>query len=167
MGKDVTQAAAEYFTTPTAETETGILAAVNGLIVAEGGSIAIATGLNFSVRGNMSAEPVIGSNTYADIAEGRILVDGQITALFENETMLDYFLNEDEVSILVALSANPQAAADFMTFSLPRVKFGGADPDDGDKQLVQTLPFTALLNTAGGAGTDSEESTLAIQDSQA
>jgi hypothetical protein len=167
MGKDVTKAGAAYYTSPAAETETGVLAAVNGLLVAEGGSLAIVTGLNFSLRGNMSAEPVIGSNTYADIAEGRILVDGQLTALFENGTMLDYFLNEDEVSLLVALSASPAAAADFMTFSLPRVKFSAADPDDGDKQLVQTLPFAALLNTTGGAGTDSEESTIAVQDSQA
>lgn len=167
MGVDVTKAAAEYFTTPTAETETGVLAAVNGLVVVQGTPVAIVTGLNFSVRGNMSAEPVIGSNVYADIAEGRIVVDGQATVLFEDDTMLDYFLDETEVGLIVALSASPAAAADFMTFALPRVKFGGADVDDGDKQLVQSLPFTALLNVAGGASTDDEESTMAVQDSQA
>jgi hypothetical protein len=32
LGKDVTTAGAQYFTTPTAETTTGILAAVNGLL---------------------------------------------------------------------------------------------------------------------------------------
>jgi hypothetical protein len=32
---------------------------------------------------------------------------------------------------------------------------------------VQTLPFTALFNSAGGSGTSTEQSTIAIHDSQA
>lgn len=167
MGKDVTKAASAYYTTPTAETETNIKAAINGIMTAEGTSIAVLTGISITVNGNMSAEPVIGSNTYAGISAGRVLVSGQVTALFENDDLLDYFLNEEEVSLMVALAGGSAAAADFLTFALPRVKFGGADKDDGDKQLIQTLPFTALLNTAGGTGTDSEETTLAIQDSAA
>ncbi len=39
--------------------------------------------------------------------------------------------------------------------------------DDGEKGLVLTCPFTALRNTSGGAATASEDTTLAIQDSQA
>jgi hypothetical protein len=50
---------------------------------------------------------------------------------------------------------------------LPRVKVGGADVDDGDKSLVRTLPFTALYNDAGGAGSSSEQTTISVQDSQA
>ena len=71
------------------------------------------------------------------------------------------------MSLVAALSASPAAAADFLALSLPRVKFGDASKDDGDKAIVQTLPFTALLNVAGGSGTSSEESTIAFQDSQA
>lgn len=167
MGKDVTTAGAQYFTTPTAETETGVLAAVNGLLAAQGGAVALVTGLSLNINGNMSAEPVVGSNTYADITEGRILVSGQLTALFQDATIRDYFLNETEVSLMAALSAAPSAAADFLALALPRVKFGGASKDDGDKALIQTLPFTALLNVAGGSGTSSEETTIAFQDSQA
>jgi hypothetical protein len=65
------------------------------------------------------------------------------------------------------LGTSPAAAAEFMAFSLPRVKFGGADKDDGDKSIVQTLPFTALENVAGGAGTSSEATTFWVQDSLA
>jgi hypothetical protein len=54
-----------------------------------------------------------------------------------------------------------------VSFVLPRVKLGSADIDDGEKNLSQTLSFTALYNSAGGAGTSSEQSTLVIQDSQA
>ena len=167
MGKDVTTAGSAYFTTPTAETTTGVLAAVNGLLVAQGGAVATVTGFNFSVKGSMSAEPTVGSNTYSDIAEGRILVDGQITAQFDGATMRDYFLNETEVSLMVALGASNSAAADFVAFCLPRIKFGDAAKDDGDKMIVRTMPFTALYNSAGGSGQDQEKTTLYMQDAQA
>ena len=68
---------------------------------------------------------------------------------------------------MAALSASPAAGADFLSFALPRVKFGGAAKDDGDKSLVQTLPFTALFNSAGGTGQGTEQTTMYIQDSQA
>lgn len=170
LGKDMTPASgasAPYFTSPTAETSTGVLAAVNGLLIAQGGAIANVTGLNFSLKGNMAAEPVVGSNVYADIAEGRILVDGQLTALFENVTMRDYFVNETEVALAVVLATGSGGTADFMTFTLPRIKFGGASKDDGEKNLVQTMPFTALYHASGGSGVNHEQTTLAAQDSQA
>lgn len=167
MGKDLTTAGAEYFTSPTAETSTGILAAVNGLLIAQGGAVALLTGLEINLAGNMTAEPVVGSNTYPDISEGPIVVNGQITALFQDATIRDYFLNETEVAIAAVIAASPAAAASFVGLTVPRIKFGDASPDDGPKSLIRTLPFEALYNSAGGAGTSSEQTTLSIQDSDA
>lgn len=167
LGKDITTAASEYFTTPTAETSTGIVAAANGLLVAQGGAIALLTGMEISLAGNMSAEAVIGQNTYPDIAEGPIVVNGQVTALFADATIRDYFLNETEVALVAVVSASPAAGADFVGFTLPRIKFGDAAKDDAAKSLVQTLPFEALYNSSGGAGTSSEQTTISIQDSAA
>lgn len=167
IGKDITTAGAEYFTTPTAVTSTGVMAAVNGLLVAQSGLSANVTGASISLDGNMSVEPVIGSNTYVDIAEGRILVSGQITALFQDAVMRDYFINETEVSLAIALSASSAVGSDFISLALPRIKLGGADIDDGDKSLIITMPFTALYNSAGGAGVQTEQTTIQIQDSQA
>ena len=167
MGKDETTAGAEYFTSPIAASTSGILAAVNGIMVSQGTAIAVLTGMNIQLAGSMTAEAVVGSNTYPDIAEGRILVSGQATALFTDATLRDDFLNETEVSLQIALSTSGLAAADFVTLTLPRVKFGGADKDDGDKSIAQTLPFTALYNVNGGAGVQSEQTTLQIQDSLA
>ena len=70
-------------------------------------------------------------------------------------------------AIAAAFTTAGTAAADFVSFVMPRVKLGSADIDDGEKNLSQTLSFTALYNSAGGAGTSSEQSTLVIQDSQA
>jgi hypothetical protein len=167
LGKDITTAGAEYFTSPTAETSTGIAAAPNGILLAQGASIATLTGLDLTLDGNMTAVPVIGSTTYADVAEGRIVVSGTFTGLFDAATLRDYFINETEISLVAVLPVSSAAGADFVAVTLPRVKVGGADLDDGDKSLVRTLPFVGLYNAAGGAGTTSEQTTISFQDSQA
>jgi hypothetical protein len=167
LGKDITAAGAEYFTSPTTETTTGIAAAANGIMVAQGAAIATLTGLQLALDGNMTAEDVIGSTTYQDIAEGRILVSGTATGLFDSATLRDYFLNETEVSLVAALPVSSAAAADFVVVTLPRIKFADASKDDGDKSIIRTLPFTALYNVNGGAGVSSEQTTIYFQDSQA
>lgn len=170
MGKDVTTAngaSAPYYTSPTAMTTTGVVAAVNGALVVNGTPVAVVTGLSININGNMTADAVVGSNTYPDIFEGTVSVDGQFTAFFESGTMRDYFVNETEISLVAAFTTGSSAAADFIAIALPRIKVGGADKDDGQKGLVQTFPFTALENTSGGSGTSSEASTIVFQDSQA
>ncbi len=170
LGKDVTNASgasAPYYTSPTAETTSGVLAAVNGLIAVQGAAVATLTGLSLSIAGGMEAQPVAGSNVYADIAEGRVRVSGQFTALFESITMRDYFINETEISLFAAFATGTSAAADFVSFEIPRIKVGGASKDDGEKNLIQTFPFVALYNGAGGAGISSEQTTIVIQDSLA
>jgi len=57
--------------------------------------------------------------------------------------------------------------SDFILFNIPRLKFTGSSKDDKSQALVQTLPFQALLNTAGGAGIGSSATTLEIMDSLA
>lgn len=169
MGKDITTASAEYFTSPTAQTTTGILAAVNGAIYVAGVVVANITGMNFTINGNMTGGAVVGSNTKPDIFEGRIQVSGQITAFFESATLRDLFINETLASINCVFTTANTAAADFVAFSFPSVKIGGAKKDDGDKGLIQTLPFTALLNSTGGTATtlSTLKTTLTIQDSAA
>lgn len=167
MGKDVTTASAQYFTNPTAQTTTGLLAAVNGELRVAGESVATLTGLTLNIASNYSGDPVVGSNTVPFMFAGRVVVTGQATAYFDSVTLRDAFFNETEVEIIGAFTANNDANAPFMSFVLPRVKIGGASKNDGEGGLVQTLPFQALLNTAGGSGTTSEQTTIVIQDSAA
>ena len=164
MGKDVVTADAQYFTAPTAATTSGVVAAVNGAVIVNGARVANITGMNFTVNGGMSAEPVVGSNSYPDIFEGRVTVSGQITAFFEDHTYFDLFDAESEVAVACAFTTTSAKDSDFISFVFPRVKFGSADRDDGEKGIVQTLAFTALYN---GSGTNSDVTTFAIQDSLA
>lgn len=168
MGKDLgSSGTAQYFTTPTAPGSTSVVSAVNGVLVVSGTPVAVLTGLSFTISGNYSAEPIVGSNTYSDIDRGRVKVQGQATIKFLDATFRNYFINETE-AVLVAAFANSVAdAADFITFTFPRVKFNANDKDDGEKAIIQTVPFKALVDTTGGAGTSREATTLMIHDSAA
>lgn len=166
-GKDVTTAASAYYTSPTALTSTGVVAAVNGVLTVAGTAVALVTGMSIKLDGGLSGDPVVGSNTIPQQFNGPVKVGGQLTAYFQDATLRDLFINETEAALAVALTTANTAAADFVTFVLPRVKIGGASKSDGDKGIIMTLPFTALLNSSGGAGTSGEASTIVVQDSQA
>jgi hypothetical protein len=165
MGQGVTVAGAQYFTTPTAATTTGLLAAVNGVVAISGSPVAVLTGLSISVQSARSGDAVVGSNVVPTMFPGRILASGQATAYFEDTTLRDAFLNETEVEILVALSASNDAAANFVAIALPRCKMNGHTVNDGESGLVATIPFQALLPTTGGSGVANELSTIVLQDS--
>lgn len=167
LGGDITTAGSQYYSTPTGETTTGIEAAVNGVVQAQGSTIALLTGLTLNGKGNMSGEAVVGSNTFPDILEGEMEVEGSATVLLTDGTFRDYFINETEVALAAALAATPAAAADFLAFSLPRVKLTSITPNDGAKGIQLTCGFVALRNSAGGASTASEDTTLVVQDAQA
>ncbi len=167
VGKDVTTSASEFFTSPTALTTTGVMAAVNGVVRAGGATVANVTGMTIDIVSGQSGEPSVGSNTVAFQAAGRVLVTGQVTMSFDSTTMRDAFYNETEISLYAVFTADNTANADFIGFSIPRLKVGGATRDDGEKTIIVTLPFQALLNTAGGAALATDLTTITIQDSAA
>jgi hypothetical protein len=168
MGLNATNYAAgsaPYFTAVLAAATSGVLAAVNGALYVQGTKIALLTGMDFNIAGNLTSEAVVGSNVKPDIFDGKVVVTGNMTVYFQDATFRDYFQNETEVSINAAFTTSNDANADFLAFSMPRVKVGGASKDDGDKGIIQTMPFTALFNTAGGSTVNTEATTLSIQDS--
>jgi hypothetical protein len=167
MGQGVTAAASQYFTSPTAATTTGLAAAVNGVLAIDGTPYATLTGLTMNVQSNRSGDPVVGSNVVPTLFPGRILVSGQATAYFDSVTLRDAFLNETEFELILALSTDNTATANFITFALPRVKANGHTLNDGEGGLVATIPFQALLPSAGGSGFSNELTTIAIHDSSA
>lgn len=168
-GKDHGQVpgSTRYFTSPTALSSSGVVAAVNGVLRVGGVTMASVTGLNFDIDASFTGDPVVGANVVPTQFAGRVKVSGQFTAYFEDGVIPSAFFDETELGIQVALTTSNDAAAEFVSFSLSRVKLGGADKADSDGGVVRTYPFTALLNSAGGSGTAHEQSTIAIQDSLA
>lgn len=151
-------AQAPVFATPAAATASNILAGVNGSLSVAGAPSAIITQLDFTVSNNLNSQPVVGSNVVPEIFYGRTVVNGTLSAYFENQTMLNYFLNETEVALAAQLDdAN---GTDFMCFRFNRVKLMGATKTVGpDGGVILQSPFQSLLSS-GQTGFDDGSITI-------
>lgn len=163
MGKDLSvKGTSQYFSSPTATGTTGIFAAVNGALIAQGSPVALVTSADFSIDRSLAGAVVVGSNNQADIFADMIRVSGSISVYFTDTTFRDYFDNETEVSLVIALTTSDAKNADAMSFTIPAVKFSGFTKADAASAIVATMPFTALLNNVTSGGLP--ETTIQIQD---
>ncbi|NHZ41824.1 phage tail tube protein [Massilia aquatica] len=167
QGQNAVTNVGQYFTNPLPVTATSTMASVNGVLRVGGMTVANVTGLSIDIAAAQTGEPTVGSNTVTFQAAGRVIVTGQITATFDSTALRDAFYNESEISLYAVFTSDNTGAADFIAFSIPRIKIGGASKDDGEKAIIQTFPFQALLNNAGGAALATDLTTIAIQDSAA
>ena len=136
-------------------------------LIVNGAQVAIITGAGITIAPTFDGPPVVGSNTIPALVAGPVSVSGSLSAYFQDATLRDLFRNETECSLVLALTSDNTATSKFLVFVLPRIKIGGANKTDGEVALIQTLPFQALENIAGGAGTTSEATTITIQDTDA
>lgn len=166
MGKDLTKTGTtQYFTSPTAAGITGIFAGVNGVVLYNGVKVAVITDASVNINSDMTDAVVLGSNSIADVFEGRVTVDGSMSVYFQDATFRDVFNDEVEVSIVFALTANNAKDSDFATISLPRVKLGSFTKADSMDGVIASCDFTALLQGTNTSG--KETTTVMIQDSAA
>lgn len=163
MGKDMSVSGSQYFSSPTAETTSGIFAAVNGTLRLGGADVAIVTGAQLNLAGNMQTSAAIGSNTTPLISQGRVMLSGQLMVHFTDSTFLSNFVNEDELALNIVMTASSAVNAEFVNLNIPRIKLGSADVDDGEKGLIQTMSFQALKYIGGATTIDA--TTMSMQDS--
>lgn len=156
---------APFFTSPTDPTSTGILAAVNGLLMVAGTAIGVVTGLNVQMNLNPSSNPVVGQDFVPEIFLGSANVTGQLTAMLQDNVLVNDFINETEVSLLAFLKVSSAANPAAMSVYLPRLKFGDAGVDvQGQAEQTVTLPFQALKYTGSADGVPN--TTIQIVDSE-
>lgn len=158
---------AQYYTSPTALTSSSVLAAVNGLVASAGSGIASLTGLSLEVNSPYAGNPVVGSNVVPFLFAAPVTVSGQFSAYFDGVTFRDAFINETEIDLIGAFTADNTATAAFIAFALHRLKLTSATKSDAADGIVLTCGFEALLNSAGGTGIATEATTIAFQDSAA
>jgi len=109
----------------------------------EGGTtIAVVTGLDFTLNNNISPLQVLMQDAAVGLAEGRANITGTLTAYFTDVSLLDKFVNETISSIEVTLT-DPDGNS--LTFYFPRIKYTGGDvPVNDEGPVTISLPFTAL-----------------------
>lgn len=169
MGRDMEvyeDSNAPFFSSPTAETTTGIFAAVNGLLRVNGSVVGVVTGLSIQANLNPSSDPVVGQNFVPEIFLGTANITGQITAMFESGDLIANFTDEDEIDILAYLTTTSAVNSPACTIYLPRVKLGGADiAVQGLGSQTLTMPYQALKYAGSTAGV--EQTTIRFCDTEA
>lgn len=166
MGKDLSvKGTTQYFTAPSAQNTNGIFAAVNGAMIVAGVPVALITSADFAVERAQENATAVGSNAIAEIFTGRISATGNLNVYFMDAQFRDYFDAETPVSIVMALAADNSPTAQFVSFTLPKVKLNTHTVDDGELGLTATMSFQALKNDVVTNGL--LPTTIVIQDSQA
>jgi len=159
---------AQQMTSPAAATTSPVLTSVRGILLAGGTKSQVVTGVTITIKTALTPEgPVVGSNYAPDMARGRVEVSGQFTALFDSTTFRDMFDSETLTSLVCVMGSDTTNTADFVSFNLSAIKLTDAAPDDGEKAIIRTYPFTAQINAAGGAALANDQTIITIQDSLA
>ncbi len=166
-GKGVQTFAAEQFTSPNAAPAYQVTTAANGRLVLGGALQTVVRDLSITIDGNVTGQPVVGSDDIPFQALGQVRVTGQFSAFFDSAAQRDAFLNETTQSLAVVLTSTNADNADFISIALPLIKTTSAEKNDAADGIVQTIAFAAGVNESGGNGTATEATTIVVQDSQA
>lgn len=163
-----TLGAVQQVTTRSAETNTPVMAAINGFIYVNGAVAGNITGAQITISNSAaSMGAVIGSNSSPDVQKGRIKVSGSFTGLFDAVTFQSFYDGETNISLALVMTGDQTATSSFLGFTMGRIKITGDTPDDGEKGIVRTYPFTAELCTTGGAALAFDSTIITVQDSHA
>ena len=163
VGKDMDRATnTAYFTNPTAQSNTGIFAGANGVVMLNGSAVALITTADFTIERATENAVVVGSNSLANIFTGRITASGNLSVYFIDGNTRDVFNDETEVSLVFTLTEGNLANSNAMSVVFPRAKFGSFDKADAEQGIVASVAFTALENSVTTGGFPA--TTVMIQD---
>lgn len=113
----------------------------------EGGSaIAIVTGLSLSVANGRTAGALVGKSTSDVPANGQVQITGELTARFQDASLLSKFKNETESSLMVKL--DDIGGSEYLQLDLHKIKYTGQNQANNDNVVDVTLPFEALYDAA-------------------
>lgn len=114
--------------------------------VASSSAVAIVTGLDFTLNNSFAPTFVIGDDSAPSLEYGRAEVEGTMSVYFENDSLINRFLNETESEISV--SVNDPTGVNAYTFLFPRVKINSADVGvDGPTSRIIKMSFVSLFDT--------------------
>ena len=148
VGKTMTQAQTTGSTggTPTASSSNQPFDSYSGTISDGGSAVDIVTSIDFSVSNSLAPTFVVGSDSVRCLEFGRAVVEGTLTVYYEDETLINKFLNETESSIEV--SVDDPTGSNSYTFLFPRVKYNGASvPLQNPQSRLITLPFVSIYDS--------------------
>ena len=128
----------------TADPNENVMDSLSGSITVGGSAVTCITSIKLTLENGIENLPVVGEVTRIRGAAGRSIVTGELTAFYQDDTLLDAFDNESEVAIVFTLT---DGVATY-TFTLPKVKFTGGKPEvGGEREVSITMPFQAIYSS--------------------
>ena len=122
------------------------MTAINGSINEGGSAIATVTELTIKIENGMEARFVVGDEKTLRPSIGRSNVSGQITAYFEDGSLLNKFINETNSSLQVTLE---DTAGNQYRITLPNIVYTGGQPDiGGEGPITLAMPFQAVYSAS-------------------
>ena len=153
VGKDMTISATEK--TQDAATGAAPFDSYSGDLEIGGSVAAIVTAMDFTVTNGFAPTFVVGDDSAPSLEVGDAVVEGTISAYFEDAALLNRFIDETETSLKVTVGDN-EGTPNTMEFFFPRCKINSADVGvDGPTSRVISLTFVALRD-------ETEETNLRI-----
>jgi len=151
VGKDMTISGTQK--TQTAASGAAPFDAYSGDIaignVASSSAVAIVTGLDFTLNNSYAPTFVIGDDSAPSLEYGRAEVEGTLTAYFEDDALINRFLNETESELEV--SVNDPTGSNAYTFLFPKIKINSADVGvDGPTSRIINMSFVSLYDATEG-----------------
>lgn len=118
--------------------------------VASSSAVTIITAIDFTVDNAFAPTFVIGEDTTPDLEFGRATVEGTFTAYFEDEALINRFLNETETEIEVTV--NDPTGNNQYGFLFPKCKINSADVGvDGPNSRMINFSFVSLYDSTEGS----------------
>lgn len=110
----------------------------------------IVTDYNLTINNGHAPRYGIGCDTSGDASVNQSLIEGSITAYFEDASLYEKFVNEESMALRITLS---DLAGNQMVVYLPNCKVGsGTQPDvSADGPITITINFTAHKDEALGS----------------
>ena len=158
VGKDMTITQPSPYVDPTPASGAQPFDAYSGDIsigdVGNAVASAIVTSLDFTLNNSYAPTFVIGDDSAPSLEYGRAEVEGTLTAYFEDQNLIERFLNETESALTV--SVDDPTGANAYTFTFPRIKINSADVGvDGPTSRMISMSFVALYDdSVGGLDTN-------------
>jgi hypothetical protein len=122
-----------------------------------GSALTLITAVDFTVTNNFAPTLVIGESTASALEFGMINVEGTVSAYFEDDTLLNRFLNETESALEVSVGDGTNT----LTFLFPRIKVNSADVGvDGPTSRIVNMSFVALRDTSDLSASTTDTNTI-------
>jgi hypothetical protein len=172
MGQDMkTDSILQLSASPTPSGNEAVVSANTGALYLKDtstGSLAkvgLVTAFDATVNGNGTVAQVVGSTITPDIFLGSLDVTGNMSIYFTDTKYRDSFSLQSDVSIIAVFRSDASPSGNFISIVIPKARLTTATKDDGEKGLILTTPYSALVYDQSVGGSYFEETTIQIQDS--